>query len=213
MNTMRYPYFLFALLSFFLFSITCNVCGQPWNFVKEKNGIKIYTRNELNSSLKASRGEVTFKADLEKVNLLVGDAKNIDWWDKNISSVKVLGFERNKYIQYYIIYSVSWPLTNRDLALEASISTDPVTGIRTVMAKPLVNVVPEKKDLVRIKNYWQKWTVQPLDNGYVHVTLEGFIDPTGNVPSWLFNMFVTETPFNALYALRERALSNKPAIK
>lgn len=197
--------FLFTTLSIGLFA-------QAWEFEKEKDGIKIFTRKEPNSSLKASKGEVTFKANPEKVNLLVGDAKNIDWWDKNISSVKVLYFERNKCIQYYIVYSVAWPLTNRDLALQATISTDPVTGVRTVIAKPLFNVVPEKKDLVRIKKYWQKWTVQPLANGYVRVTLEGFIDPTGNVPSWLFNMFVTETPFNALHALRERAFSNKPAV-
>lgn len=203
----------FLILFFFLTTFPEKLIAQNWEFVKEKDGIKIYTRAEPNSSLKASRGEVTFKANLEKVNLLVGDAKNIDWWDKNLSTVKVIAFERNKFIQYYIIYSVAWPLSNRDLALQASISTDPVTDVRTVFAKPLLNVVPEKKDLVRIKKYWQKWTVQPLDKGYVHVTLEGFIDPTGNVPSWLFNMFVTETPYNALHALRERALSDKPAIK
>lgn len=201
------------ILTILIFALSNDLCGQSWDFVKEKEGIKIYTRKELNSSLKASKGEVTFKANLEKVNLLVGDAKNIDWWDKNISSVKVLAFERNKYIQYYIVYSVAWPLSNRDLALQASISTDPVTGVRTVLAKPLLNVAPEKKDLVRVKKYWQKWTVRPLENGYVRVTLEGFIDPTGNVPPWLFNMFVTETPFNAIYALRERALSDKPAVK
>lgn len=204
---------IILILGFSLTTFPKGLLAQAWEFEKEKDGIKIFTRKELNSSLKASKGEVTFKADLEKVNLLVGDAKNTDWWDKNISSIKVLNFERNKYIQYYIIYSVAWPLTNRDLALQASISTDPVTSVRTVIAKPLLNVVPEKEDLVRIKKYWQKWTVQPLANGYVHVTLEGFIDPTGNVPSWLFNMFVTETPYNALYALRKRALSDKPAAR
>lgn len=210
---MKYYSLSILIVSILRIVLSIDVCGQSWDFVKEKEGIKIYTRKELNSSLKASKGEVTFRANLEKVNLLVGDAKNIDWWDKNISSVKVLAFERNKYIQYYIIYSVAWPLSNRDLALQASISVDPVTGVRTVLAKPLLNVVPEKKDLVRVKKYWQKWTVRPLENGYVRVTLEGFIDPTGNVPPWLFNMFVTETPFNAIYALRERALSDKPAVK
>lgn len=208
----RYNWFI-LIRFFFLTIFPVELSAQAWEFEKEKDGIKVYTRKEVNSTLKASKGEVTFKASPEKVNLLVGDAKNIDWWDKNISSVKVLNFERNKYIQYYIVYSVAWPLTNRDLALQATISTDPVTGVRTVIAKPLLNVVPEKKDLVRIKKYWQKWTVQPLDNGYVHVTLEGFVDPTGNVPSWLFNMVVTETPFNALSSLRERTLSAKPAAK
>lgn len=210
---MKYYYFLTVILIVLLFTKATDVYGQSWDFVKEKNGIKVFTRNELNSSLKSFRGEVTFKANLEKVNLLVGDANNLDWWDKDITYIKILDFKKNKYIQYYIIYKVPWPLSNRDLALEAQISIDPSTGVRTVVAKPLLNVVPEKKDLVRIKKYWQKWTVQPLDKGYVHVIMEGFVDPYGNVPSWLYNMTVTETPINVLQSLRERALSSKPANK
>jgi len=199
------------MLSFFLFTIALPVCGQPWDFIKEKDGIKVFTRNEMNSSLKAFRGEIIFKADIDKVNLLVGDADNLDWWDKAISSKKIIEFEKNKYIKYYIVYDVPWPLTNRDLALEALISIDPVTGIRTVAAKPLLNVIPENKDMVRIKQYWQKWTVQPMKNGYVRVIMEGFVDPLGNVPDWLYNMTVTETPINVLNALRVRTLSSKPA--
>ena len=205
-----YNYSILTLTIFLLFPAT-GLRGQSWNYVKEENGIKLFTRDELNSSLNSFRGEVIFKASIEKVNLLVGNANNLDWWDKNISYIKVLEFEKDKYIRYYIIFDVSWPLSSRDLALDARISTDPVTGIRTVMAKPLLNVVPEKEDLVRIKKYWQKWTVQPLDKGFVKVTLEGFVDPNGDVPSWIYNMVVTETPLRALESLRTRALSAKPA--
>lgn len=207
---MKYYYWLILLLLVFFFHAK-DLCAQSWDFVKEVDGIKIFTRKELNSSLKSFKGEVTFKAKIDKVNLLVGNADNLDWWDKDISSIKVLAFEKDKFIQYYIIYKVAWPLSNRDLALDARISTDPVTGVRTVSAKPLLNAVPENPNLVRIKKYWQKWTVQPMDKGYVHIILEGFVDPTGNVPSWLFNIVVTETPLRVLNALRRRALSDKPA--
>jgi hypothetical protein len=207
---MKYYYWLILLLLVFFFHAK-DLRAQSWDFVKEVDGIKIFTRKELNSSLKSFKGEVTFKAKIDKVNLLVGNADNLDWWDKDISSVKVLAFEKDKFIQYYIVYKVAWPLSNRDLALDARISTDPVTGVRTVSAKPLLNAVPENPNLVRIKKYWQKWTVQPMDKGYVHIILEGFVDPTGNVPSWLFNIVVTETPLRALNALRDRALSDKPA--
>jgi len=61
--------------------------GNHRILLKSKEGIKIYSREELSSTLKASKGEVPVKTNLEKVNLLVGDAKNIDWWDKNINSV------------------------------------------------------------------------------------------------------------------------------
>jgi hypothetical protein len=201
------------ILPLFIICFTNNLHGQKWDYVKEKDGIKLYTRAELNSTFKAFRGEVTFKAEIEKVNLLVGDAYNMDWWDKDIIFKKVIDFKRNDHIQYYIIFDLPGPLSNRDLALDARIAIDPVTGIRTVTAKPLLKVVPEKPDLVRIKKYWQKWTVQPMANGYVHVILEGFVEPNGNVPAWIHNMVVPDMPLKALKALRERAVSAKPANK
>jgi hypothetical protein len=210
---MRCYYWIVVIFPVFILLFTSDLHGQAWDFVKEKDGIKLYTRQELNSTYKSFKGEITFRANIEKVNLLVGDADNLDWWDKDIIYIKVLDFKRNDHIQYYIIYELPGPLSNRDLALDARISIDPVTGVRTVLAKPLLNVVPEKPNLVRIKKYWQKWTVQPLDKGYVHVLLEGFVEPNGNVPAWIHNMVVPEMPLKALQALRERALSDKPAKK
>ena len=200
--------FILSLLNSCLISA---LYSQPWNFVKEKDGIKIYTRLEGKNSLKSFKGETTFNAAFEKVCSMLGNARNDDWWDKNISDIKVLAFEENSFIQYYLIYNMPWPITNRDLVADTRITSDPLTGVRTFSAGPLANVVPEKQDLVRINKYHQKWTVQPLENGNVHVMLEGFIDPGGNVPAWVYNLIVPETPFKAIHSLRERVLSKKPA--
>jgi hypothetical protein len=181
--------------------------------VKEKDGIKIYTRNEPNSQLKSFKGDVTFKADINKVNLIVGDARNIDWWDKDIIEKRAISFEPNKYIRYYLVYNVPWPFSKRDLALEARISTEPATGDRIVYSKPILNLVPENPDYIRIKNFWQKWTVKSLDNGYVRVILEGFVDPGGNIPWWIYNSVITETPLRVMIGMRDRVLSPVPAIE
>jgi hypothetical protein len=65
-------------------------------------------------------------------------------------------------------------------------------------------VIPEKPDLVRIKNYWQRWTIEPRENGMIHIVLEGFVDPGGNVPSWLYNMVITDTPLKVMRGVKER---------
>jgi len=92
------------ILPLFVIFLYSGLYGQKWEFVKEKEGIKLYTRPESNSTFKSFRGEVTFKGDIEKVNLLVGDADNMDWWDKDIIFKKVIDFKRNDHIQYYIIF-------------------------------------------------------------------------------------------------------------
>ena len=173
--------------------------AQSWNFVKEQDGIKIYTRNELHSSLKSYRGEAVFHAPMDKVCMLLGTAKNFDWWDKGFSKIKVLKHEDQKFIQYYFIYDMPWPVVDRDLAVESAIKLDTATGIYTVSSRPLLKAVPENPDLVRITSYWQKWTVQPMDKG--------------NIPAWVYNMLVTDMPLKTLRALRERAISSRPANK
>ena len=185
--------------------------GQPWNFVKEQDSIKIYTRIEPNNTLKSFKGETIFHASVEKVCSMLGNPKNDDWWDKNITDIKLLGYEKDKFVQYYLIYNMPWPLTNRDLVAQTIIASDIVTGEKTFTAEPLFNVVPEKQGIVRINQYHQKWTVQPLANGNIHIILEGFIDPGGNVPAWAYNMIVPETPLKAIRSLRERVILNKPA--
>lgn len=208
---MKYYNRLILVFSLFLLVAINDVSGQQWKFIKEVSGIKIYTRDEVNSSLKSFKGEITIKANPEKVCLIIGNARNVDWWDKNIIELKVLDFVENKYARYYLVYDVPWPFARRDLVLESRISIDPLTGDRIVYSKPLFKTIPEKPGLVRIKKYWQKWTIQTMDNGYVHVVLEGFVDPGGIIPSWLYNSVITETPLKVMKALRERVLSDKPA--
>ena len=206
---MKYTCRIIFSHAFLILALLNGLSAQPWNFVKEKDGIKLYTRNELKSSLKSTKGEAIFHAPIEKVFSLLAKVNNTDWWDKDISEIKVLSYKENIYIQYYIIYDMPWPVADRDFVIESRISADPVTGDRTIFTKTLPNTIPEKPDLVRIGNYWQKWTVQPMDQGYVHVVLEGFVDPGGNLPAGLYNMIVTESPLKTIRSLRNRAMSDK----
>lgn len=220
-----------AMFSFITFCLTKNTLGiifcqlfvcislidslyaQSWTFVKEENGIKLYTRQEPSSSLKSYKGVMTFHAPIEKACSMVGNARNFDWWGPDFKNIKVLAYQKDKFVHYYYIYDMPWPFTDRDLAVNATVQTDTLTGEYTVTSKPLLNAIPVKKDLVRITKYNQKWSMLPLDNGNVQVTLEGILDPGGNVPSWLYNMLVTEMPMKTLGLLRDRILSDKPANK
>jgi len=184
------------------------VMAQSWEFVKERDSIKIYTRKEPNTSLKSFKGVVDLHTQMDKVCNLIGNVKNVDWWDKNLHEIRVLNYEEDKHIQYYLVYGVPWPFTDRDLCVDATITTDPVTGTRTIYSVPLPDVIPEKPDLIRIRNYWQRWTIQPMGKGIIHVTLEGFVDPAGNVPAWLYNMVITETPYKVIHGIKGRVEVN-----
>ncbi|MEI6457144.1 MAG: START domain-containing protein [bacterium] len=180
------------------------IFAQKWEFVKEKDGIKIYTSKDKNSPLKSFKGETILNTQMEKVTNMVGNVKNVEWWDKSVREIKVLSYEEGKNIKYYLVYDVPWPFTDRDLCVESKITDDPVTGQRTIYSVPLPDVVPEKPDVIRIKNYWQRWIIQPLDKNRIHVILEGHVDPAGSVPAWLYNMVITDTPLKVIRGIKSR---------
>jgi hypothetical protein len=200
-------------LSVFIMFLVNSLNAQPWTFVKEQDGIKIYTRIENKSQLKSYKGEAVINAPMGKICALLGTSNNFDWWGEDFTKIAVLEHEDQRLIQYYFIYNMPWPVTDRDLVVESIIRMDSATHIYTVTSKPLLNKMPENPELVRIDRYMQKWTVQSVSSGKVQVIIEGLVDMGGNVPPWLYNMLITKMPFNTISLLRDRAMSPKPENK
>jgi hypothetical protein len=195
---------IFFTINIHIFLLTGNLIAQQWKFIKEHDGIKIYTRSEENNPVKSYRGEADVRTSMENIRHVIGSIESFDWWKEDLSEIKVLAYEKEKYIRYYLIYDLPWPISDRDLCVEARISNDSITGVRSVRATPLEGIVPEKPDLVRIKNYWQLWTMEPAGEGIIHMTLEGSVDPAGNIPTWLVNMVITDTPLKVIRKVIEQ---------
>jgi hypothetical protein len=194
-----------------VFLLSFNLSAQTWKFIKEKEGIKIYTREEPNSNIKSFKGVMTMKATLAQVGYLIGNVETFDWWADDIKKIDVLAHEKNKLIRYYLIYDVPWPLADRDLCVEARITINQEKGEKIVEAKPLLNIIPEDKDMVRIKNYWQRWTIQTQKDQTLLLVLEGTIDPGGSIPAWLSNMVISDTPLKVMTSLKAEVAKRSAA--
>ncbi len=181
-----------------------NLFSQGWQLVKEKDGISIYTCQEKGSSYKSFRGVADIRSDLDKVFAIVGNVRSSDQWDPSVRELRVLSEGKDSSFSYYLVYSTPWPLHNRDLCVEVKVTRNRATGEVLIDAESNPALVPEQHDLVRIRHYWQKWILQPLDKGKIHVVLEGFADPAGSIPAWLANMVITETPLNMIREIRKR---------
>jgi hypothetical protein len=198
--------FLVTLISVFFFSVflPSQITAQSWNFVKEKDGIKIYTCEDASKSLKSFRGVTDINETAENIFALLEDVNNTDWWDKGITQIKVLLYEKNKRAQYYLVYDLPWPVIDRDLCVDVTVTIDQVTGERSITAVPLTGVIPERRGLVRIRDYRQTWTVIPAGKEMSHVVLEGFIDPAGGIPDWISNLLLIDSPLKTIKGVRDR---------
>jgi uncharacterized membrane protein len=95
---MRHNQFHFILMFFFSLMLSGSVPAQSWNFIKEKDGIKIYTRVEDGKFLKSYRGVTGINAPAEKIYTILVDINNIDWWDKDLTQIKVLLYEKDQRV-------------------------------------------------------------------------------------------------------------------
>lgn len=184
--------------------LSCSMAAQSWDFIKEKDSIKIYTRTEKGKVLKAYRGISEINAPAEKIFNLLADINDRDWWDKNLTQIKVLFYEKEKRVQYYFVYDLPWPVRKRDLCVDATITIDHSTGEYKINAVSLNGVIPERNDMVRIKDYGQTWIITSEGKERSHVVLEGFIDPAGSIPDWVSNMLIIESPLKSISGVRER---------
>ena len=201
---MRYYLFRFIFVFLLIVLHSFSTIAQTWDFVKEKDGIKIYTRSEIGKSLKFYKGIADIDAPADKVFALLEDVNNTDWWDKNFKQINVLLYEKNKRAQYYLVYGLPWPITDRDLCVYVTVKIDSLTGVKKIIANPRPDIVLENHKMVRIKEYRQTWTISPEGKEQAHVELEGYIDPAGGIPDWISNMLIVNTPFKTISEVKQR---------
>jgi hypothetical protein len=195
---------LFHLI-IFIFPVCCgDLTAQSWNFVKEKNGIRMFTQVQEGSSFKCFKGETDFHATMEQLGQYIGVANNFDQWDENIRDLRVLASLPGQQVDCYFVYKTPWPLSNRDFYARVDVMYDTATRTKTVYAYPLEGEHPSRDGVVRIKDYWLRWILTETDGQTIHGIIEGFIDPAGMVPSWLYNLVIVEAPYKVMSGIKHR---------
>ncbi|MFA6126768.1 MAG: hypothetical protein WC699_05650 [Bacteroidales bacterium] len=202
MSRLKIDWFHFAGLLLILQMPGHPLKAQSWDLVRDQDGIRIYTRKEAGKSLKSYQGIADIQAPSDKVFALIENVYDHDWWGKGLSQVKVLLYEKNKRSRYYLEYRLPWPLSNRDLFVEVKVNADTVNLVFRTMATPLPGVIPEYPGKVRMPAYRQSWTITPIGKASAHVILEGYADPAGNIPDWITNLAIVDTPINIIRGLK-----------
>ncbi|MGZ3752942.1 MAG: START domain-containing protein [Mucilaginibacter sp.] len=197
---------LFALV------ITTTVSAQTeWKLSTDKEGIKIYTSLVPGSKVKAIKVECTMDATASQLVAMVMDVKNSPDWVYRTKSAVLIKQVSPSELYYYSEVNLPWPAANRDFVAHLIVNQDPDTKIVTIEAPVVTGLVPVKKGIVRIDHSNGKWTITPTGNDHVKVEYSIHVDPGGDLPSWLVNMFATEGPMQIFRNLKLEL--QKPSYK
>lgn len=187
------------------------VSDDNWELKKNKDSIMVYTRRVTTSDFKELKCKTTVKASLSSIVKVLTDVEHFtDWVYKCVEASKVkqvTGVE----IYSYQLFDAPWPIDDRDVVAQLKIVQDGKTKVVIVTSVQADHLVPEKKGVVRIKNFHTKYVLTPKGNGMVDIDYELGTEPGGNIPAWIANLVMVNGPFETQQMMN--SLLQLPAFK
>lgn len=190
------------ILVFAIFSVFFSNAQADWELQKNKNGIKVWTKDYPNSKFKQFKCKTRIKADLKNVVAVFLDIENMGAWYYRVETVTLVEKISDMEGTYKIDFELPWPVADRISAVRATMSHDPSTDEVTVKTSYEDGIIKDSDRLV-VTDMHSEWVLTPEENGYVHIYHKGYMHPAGTLPAWIANSGVKEGPVKTLTALKE----------
>lgn len=195
-------YFLMLLLV--ILGILPGWTQNGWILKKDKNGIKVYSRPNPRSKFDELRVETTLKAKLSDLAAVLLDVPDYPQWSFNVRSSRILREISPSDIYFYTEIDAPWPADDRDLPIHLRITQDPLSKTMTVAVICIPDLIPPRKNMVRVPLSKETWTVTRLDASTIHIDYQLEVDPGADPPGWLINMFSVKGPYETFDRLRDQ---------
>lgn len=197
-----------AVLAALLLAARSASAQSDWELRTEKRDIKVYTRTFPDSRFKAIKVELVVQTTLSRLVAVLLDVKTAPEWVYSTKSAVLLRQVSPSELIYYSEVRLPWPMSNRDFIARLVTTQDPHTHVVTILGPTISDYVPVKKDIVRVRRSEGKWVLTPAGKDNIRVEYTLRTDPGGDIPAWLFNMFVTKGPLESFENLKTQL--NKP---
>lgn len=192
-----------GFLIWLLFSAGTMPETKKWDFWKERDGVKVYTRLNTGSKVKELKMETTYKGSLSSFVAVLQDLSSYDRWVYGNKSTKMVDYISDVEQIYYAVTDFPWPMYDRDYVVHNKIWQDPKTLAFYSLSIAKDDILPEKSGMVRVSTLSAKWTLTPKRKGEFQVIYTLKSDPEGSIPAWMTNMMLDVGPFNTLKNLEK----------
>lgn len=202
MFKISYLYTLSLLVLTLLWPSSRVFAQNSWILASAHEGIMIYTRAMPNSKVKAVKVVCNLPATSTQLVAAILDIETCNEWvyhsKKNVLIKTISPLD----IIYYSEVDVPWPAENRDYVVHIQIAQNPQTKVISINSPCIPGYVAEKPGIVRISNSVGKWTIVPAGNNQVKAEYTLEVDPMGEIPAWLTNLFATKGPLETFRKLK-----------
>lgn len=184
------------------YSNVINEDSVGWKLRKDKDGIRVYTRDREGRGMLEYRAMTTIETTLEQLVEIIRDVENYPAWTSNCDSAIVYRAINDTTWIEYMISPVPWPMSDRDVVMEFVVVKQTDDYFEAHL-RSVPDAVPENRRYVRMKESGGFWIFKRNDANRVEVIHQFFGNPEGNIPNWIVNMFIVSGPLKTLENLKK----------
>jgi len=166
-----------------------------WELTKDKNGIKVYTATEGSSKYKSIKVEAVLTGTLQKLVKILRNVENNKAWVYSTKQAYTLKEINANELFYYSETALPWPVNNRDIPVRMRLNLNTADNTLKVTASGEPNAYPVQKGIIRVRFFKSSWDVKYDGKNKISILYFLKMDPSGNVPSQVTNMFITKGPY------------------
>lgn len=190
----------------FTFFSPGNAQGE-WKFQIEKNGIKVYLRQQEESDFDALRATFEAEATLSQYAATVLNVEDYKYWNYAATNPYVVRRINESELIYYTEAKAPWPVVDRYVVVRLKVTQDPQSKVMKITINNVPDQMPQKDGFVRIKAYNAVIQVVPITATKVQVEYTLHVDPGGSIPAWVINLVSKKMPITTFTNLKNRLKS------
>ena len=123
---------------------------EKWELIKEKDGLKIYTREFPGSDIKELKAVGRIKAPVKRLVDIQFDMQNQTQWVPLCKTARLIKKISDSQVQVYREIDNPWPFRNSDYVVELNLKSDEQTGESTVEFHEVKDAYPAQDCCGRI---------------------------------------------------------------
>jgi hypothetical protein len=171
-----------------------------WKLEKEADGIKVFLAKAEDQKLKQFKVEAFVEAEPKVIAASVVDIENNYKWFSNVQKAQIIKRINTNEFLFSQVIEVPFPFDNRQV-VEYCKTTYLANGVVRIDLKEQNDALPLDDRYVRMALSRGYWILTPK-NGGTAVEYSFLADPSGNIPAWLANQFIVDSPFETIKGLR-----------
>lgn len=185
--------------------VLCSIISyaqEGWELRKDKNGIKVFSGVSEQSDFEVFKATMILDESIHTFVAVIRDIASLPDWAYNVKHANLLKSSGDSLQVYYSEATAPFPFKNRDGIYLNRYRWIADSNELFVDIELLPDYLEVKDKVVRAKGKGF-WRVIVLKAGKLDVTFQMQVDPGGNIPAWLANIFVDDAPYFTMLKLRE----------